>query len=145
MENNRHVYLMADWEAAIRAVRAQISGVQQCLQPPPFHSRRSLEVPCFPSLQLPALCLPLDIAGSCCAWALLCTAGTCTGGHDHCLWFDMCLACSCCVEPTLSCHALHRDTPGLLPVLGLFSLLWLRCTLCGPALRIRTLPIPPCR
>lgn len=25
MENNRHVYLMADWEAAIRAVRAQIS------------------------------------------------------------------------------------------------------------------------
>ena len=46
--------------------------------------------------------------GSCCAWALLCIAGTCTGGYNHCLRFDLCLACSCCIalpDPVLSCPA----------------------------------------
>ncbi len=26
MENNRHVYLMADWEAALKAIQAQLQG-----------------------------------------------------------------------------------------------------------------------
>ena len=28
MENNRHVYLMADWEAALKAIQAQLQGMQ---------------------------------------------------------------------------------------------------------------------
>ena len=28
MENNRHVYLMADWEAALKAIQAQLQGRQ---------------------------------------------------------------------------------------------------------------------
>ena len=27
MENNRHVYLMADWEAALKAIQAQLQGI----------------------------------------------------------------------------------------------------------------------
>ena len=27
MENNRHVYLMADWEAALKAIQAQLQGM----------------------------------------------------------------------------------------------------------------------
>ena len=27
MENNRHVYLMADWEAALKAIQAQLQGL----------------------------------------------------------------------------------------------------------------------
>lgn len=31
MENNRHVYLMADWEAALKAIQAQLQGTLQVL------------------------------------------------------------------------------------------------------------------
>ena len=33
MENNRHVYLMADWEAALKAIQAQLQGVCLPLTP----------------------------------------------------------------------------------------------------------------
>lgn len=31
MENNRHVYLMADWEAALKAIQAQLQGTLRLL------------------------------------------------------------------------------------------------------------------
>ena len=105
MENNRHVYLMADWEAAIRAVRAQISGAPQCVQPPPSLSRRSLERPSSSSLQMP--CSPLGRAGSRCAWASFCMAGACTGARTTaynltCVWLAP--ACLC---PAVPCRGKH--------------------------------------
>ena len=39
MENNRHVYLMADWESALKAIQAQLQGMCQCIIAPQAMSR----------------------------------------------------------------------------------------------------------